>query len=322
MAPGADTGEGVGPPAGRGGGRRVGPDGGEVGAVADDEAVQDDQVVPDDGAVPDDGVEVLTGGGVNTVVRVGATVRRPTGPWSVRVHDLLRHLERAGLSGVPRFHGTTPEGLEVLDFLPGEVSGYPVTAAAGTHEALVSAARLLREYHDATAAFAAGAPREGWMMPARDPVEVLCHNDYAPHNCVLQGDRVVGLIDFDTAGPGPRTWDVAYAAYRWVPLSDPAAGGVRGTAEEQPVRLREFCDAYGLDAAGRRELVDVVVARLHALVAFVRAEAAAGNAAFAGHLADGHHLLYLGDAGYVAGRRAEFERALLSTPGPDGPPTG
>lgn len=260
-----------------------------------------------------DEVEVLTGGGVNTVVRVGTTVRRPTGAWSDRVHDLLRHLERVGLAGVPRFHGTTPEGLEVLDFLPGEVSGYPVTEAAATHEALVGAARLLRRYHDATAGFAATAPADGWMMPARDPVEVICHNDFAPHNCVLQGDRVVGVVDFDTAGPGPRTWDVAYAAYRWVPLSDPVAAGVRGTAQEQPARLRAFCDAYGLDGPGRRTLVDVVVARLNALVAFMRAEAAAGDEAFAGHLADGHDALYLHDAGYVARRRAEYEAALFHT---------
>lgn len=79
-----------------------------------------------------DDVEVLTGGGVNDVVRVGTTVRRPTGPWSAQVHDLLRHLERERLPGVPRSHGTTPEGLEVLDPLPGEVCGYPVSDAAAT----------------------------------------------------------------------------------------------------------------------------------------------------------------------------------------------
>ncbi|WP_329080362.1 MULTISPECIES: hypothetical protein [unclassified Streptosporangium] len=41
-------------------------------------------------------------------------------------------------------------------------------------------------------------------------------------------------------------------------------------------------------------------------------EAAAGNAAFAGHLADGHDLRYLADAGYLDERRAVFDRVLLA----------
>jgi aminoglycoside phosphotransferase (APT) family kinase protein len=44
--------------------------------------------------------------------------------------------------------------------------------------------------------------------------------------------RPVALIDFDVAHPGPRAWDLAYAAYRFVPLT---AGG---HAREQLRRLR------------------------------------------------------------------------------------
>ncbi|MEV0810260.1 hypothetical protein [Micromonospora sp. NPDC050200] len=63
-----------------------------------------------------------------------------------------------------------------------------------------------------------------------------------------------------------------------------------GTTEEQAARLRVFCDRYGLDDAGRADLVNAVAARLNALVDFMRAQAAAGNEAFAGHLAAGHHI--------------------------------
>ncbi|WP_405867085.1 phosphotransferase [Streptomyces sp. NBC_01515] len=41
------------------------------------------------------------------------------------------------------------------------------------------------------------------------PVEVICHGDFAPYNCVFTGEGAVGLIDFDAARPGPRAWDLA-----------------------------------------------------------------------------------------------------------------
>ncbi|MFI9784639.1 phosphotransferase [Kitasatospora sp. NPDC051984] len=250
--------------------------------------------------------EILAGG-VNQVERVGERVLRPTGPWSPAVHGLLGHLRTNGFTAAPRFHGLTADGREILDFLPGEVSDYPATPAAASRTALLTAARVLRAYHDATAGYAA----DGWMLPAREPAEVICHGDYAPHNCVLDGERVVGVIDFDTAHPGPRLWDVAYAVYRWAPTTAPGNADGFGTPDEQAARAREFCDAYGLDAAGRAGLVDAVEARLHALVGHMRAEAAAGSAAFASHLADGHHLMYLSDAAYVVRERERFERALL-----------
>ena len=65
--------------------------------------------------------EELPGGNVGGAVRIGDTVRRPTGPWTPAVHALLAHLHAAGLRAVPRVHGVDARGREVLDYLPGEV---------------------------------------------------------------------------------------------------------------------------------------------------------------------------------------------------------
>ncbi|KUL39981.1 phosphotransferase [Actinoplanes awajinensis] len=245
--------------------------------------------------------EILTGG-INSVLRIGDRVHRPTGPWSPRVHDLLRHLEAAGFTGAPRFHGLTPDGREILDFLPGEVADYPLSPAATSTEALLSAADLLRAYHDATVPLARTAPRDGWQRSAIEPVEVICHGDYAPYNCVMTGDRTTGTFDFDHARPGPRLWDVAYAVYRWAPLTAPGSNDARGSVAEQSARLRLFCDRYGLTDADRAALLPTVVTRLHDMVAFMRARAAAGDPAFAAHLKAGHHRQYLGDAEYLSVR--------------------
>ena len=92
----------------------------------------------------------------------------------------------------------------------------------------------------------------------------------------------------------------------------PANADGFGTADEQAVRLRVFCDHYGLDDAGRAVQIDTVVARLQSLVDFMRTQAAAGHAAFASHLRDGRHLQYLADAEYVVREPTTFERRLTA----------
>lgn len=255
--------------------------------------------------------EYLTGGGVNEVLRIGMTVRRPTGSWTPLVHGLLNHVRERGFIGAPRVIGIDEQGREELSFIPGEVSNYPLSATATSTEALISAGRLLRAYHDATLGFAQDHPT-GWMLPSRSPAEVICHGDFAPYNCVLDGATAVGIIDFDTAHPASRVWDVAYSVYRWAPLTAPENEDGFGSLADQISRTRLFCDSYDLDQASRAVLADTVVDRLTALVTFMNERADSGDQAFIGHLRDGHHLLYRRDVEYVRGHRDEVRAALVT----------
>ncbi|MEV1203622.1 phosphotransferase enzyme family protein [Microbispora rosea] len=264
-------------------------------------------------AVPGRGEEELTGGGVNRVVRVGGTVRRPARRWTPAVHALLDHLAEVGFGGAPRAYGCDGEGREVLDFVPGEVPDYPLPAYVMTDEALAGAGVLLRGYHDATVGFAPPEAAE-WYFPPRAPAEVVCHGDVAPYNCVFREGRPVAFIDFDTAHPGPRVWDVAYAAYRFVPLHDPGRDESAPGVEEQARRLRVFAGAYRLGVEDGQALTRTARARLEHLVAHMRAEAAAGHAAFAAHVAEGHDLLYLTDSAHIA----RHEAVLLAALAPEG----
>ncbi len=243
--------------------------------------------------------EIELVGGVNRVVRRGATVRRPTGPWSSAVHRLLDHVATQGFTGAPRVLGTSADGsTETLTYLDGEVLDYPLPDYARSDAALRSVARLLRRFHDATAGFVA-APEDAWQLPAREPAEVICHGDAATYNCVFRDGLPVAFIDFDTAHPGPRLWDAAYTAYRFVPLHAPGADEGTLPLPEQARRLALFADAYGFGAADLGRLPAMVATRLRALVDFMTARAAEGHPAFARHLAEGHHQRYLADAEYV-----------------------
>lgn len=249
----------------------------------------------------------LLRGGVNTVERVGARVHRPAAPWNAVVHALLRHLDAAGFGAAPRAHGFDAQGREVLDFLPGTIGENPHDLSTAT---LTSVGALLRDYHDATAAFAPTAPG-GWQLPSRAPAEVICHGDMAPYNTVFDGERATGFIDFDTAHPGPRSWDLGYALYRFAPLTDPDGPEGGSTPAEQAARARALLDGYRAAPALRAQALAQVAPRLQALVDFMTERAADGDAAFAGHLAAGHAAVYLRDIAYVQAHREQWERIIL-----------
>jgi hypothetical protein len=66
--------------------------------------------------------QLLVGGRITPgVVRIDATVRRPTGPHSPFVHRLLRFLEELDFDGVPRLLGIDEQGRETLSFIEGFV---------------------------------------------------------------------------------------------------------------------------------------------------------------------------------------------------------
>jgi Phosphotransferase enzyme family len=184
----------------------------------------------------------LTGGRLTDgVVRVGNTVRRPTGLHSPFVHGLLCHLEAVGFDGAPRLLGVDGRGREVLSFLDGWV---PPNLAYFPDETLVAAARLLRHFHDATA---------GTELAGEH--EVVCHNDPSPCNYVFVGGRPVAFIDFDHAAPGARVNDIAYAGWLWTLSADDDGPPV----PEQARRLRLMAESYGLqDTSG---LFDAVLRR-------------------------------------------------------------
>ena len=80
-------------------------------------------------------------------------VRRPRRASSAATEALLRHLERVGFDGAPRYLGIDDRGRQVLSYIPGEAAILPYQSWALSDEALVSVAELLRDYHRAVSSF-------------------------------------------------------------------------------------------------------------------------------------------------------------------------
>lgn len=175
-----------------------------------------------------DGQALSGGRSTSGVVRIGDTVRRPIMRDPAFGHACLLYLESIGFRHAPRFQGIDDAGREVLSFIPGIV---PSDLGTFSDDQLVAAATLLRRFHDATA-----------DMPAIRACgsEVACHNDWAPTNTVFVGDMPTAMIDFDTAQPGERLWDLGYSAFTWLDL-----GNDEHDPDAQLRRLSVFAAAYG-----------------------------------------------------------------------------
>ena len=237
-------------------------------------------------------------------------MRRSPGPWTPTVHRLLAHVRAKGLLWVPEPRGLDELGREILTYISGDVP-HDMPEWIWTEQVLTDVARALREWHDATADFS--APNAEWGLSPPGPREVICHNDFAPYNCVFSKGRFAGTIDFDTCAPGARLWDLAYTAYRFVPLlpgpntKDPINGEKSPfEATVMAERLKLFLAAYGavggLGGYHGSDLIRTTIDRLNALAEWtenhVRSQGAAALAEHA--VMYRSHARWLGSPGSIA----------------------
>lgn len=250
--------------------------------------------------------EELSGGRIGKIMKEGESVVRPAQRWTADIHRFLTFMHQRGARFVPEPYAITEQQQELLSYMPGEVYNDPLPAWMLEDRMLISAARLLKTFHEHSQHYIRLLTQEEpWMLTAQQPAEVMCHGDFAPYNVTIVDGEAAGIIDFDTLHPGPRLWDVAYAVYRWVPLTSPARPGSHGDLQAHIQRTRLFLDVYGMDNTQRDSLVPVLIARLTSLTDFMQHEANNGNEDFQHHIAEGHLQVYVEDMDYL--RRHEDE---------------
>jgi aminoglycoside phosphotransferase (APT) family kinase protein len=177
------------------------------------------------------------------VVRIGKTVRRPVLPSSPFVSQLLIHLETVGFTGSPRYLGQDEGGREILTFIEGSV---PEKFQHFEDNQICEAARLLRQFHDAT---------QGCELTGKN--SVICHHDPGPNNTVFQNGQPVAFIDFDLAAPGEPMEDLAYMAWTWCISSKPE----RGPTSQQAEQVRLLLNSYGMKPSEWINIIDAISER-------------------------------------------------------------
>lgn len=215
--------------------------------------------------------EVLAGGLMNAPIRRKDLVYKEATNASQTVHELLQHVRNRGITWIPESKGINSEGKHVFTYIEGEVP-HDTPEWLWSDTILLDAARKLRMWHDATIDFEITGGL--WLLENEEKHEVICHNDFAPYNCVFQDEKLIGLIDFDLCSPGSRLWDIAYTVYRFVPLLP--IGEVDQYIEVSPIsyelmmhRLEQFLAEYSKGESSLhyriQEVIPIVVKRLKAI---------------------------------------------------------
>jgi aminoglycoside phosphotransferase len=207
--------------------------------------------------------QILTGGSMNRVEKIGNTVHK-TAKGHPMVREYLLYLEAEGLADVPRFLGVDGCGREMFSYLPGKTMGADFSydhPCLHSDQSVCDMARFMRRLHDVSAGFLPRALEAGWPNPyfPTGPYETICHGDAAIWNFAFINDRVSGLFDFDQAYPGTRIWDltstVAMSVFPF--YYDYEAAKHAGEAKR---RIALFFNAYGMPCPAN--LMDIVVDRI------------------------------------------------------------
>lgn len=192
--------------------------------------------------------EVLGGGTLSQVVRVGDTVRRPVSPWSSTMHRLLRHLEAKDFPA-PRFRGIDDQGREVLTYVEGSAALRPWPSQLRSDRGVRELAALLRRYHDVVVNFDPG-PEAAFCTGTGGlgPGVIVCHGDLGASNTIWdERGHLTGFIDWDLAQPASPVRDVAQLAYYVCPLRADRVWREAGLDEAPDFksRLEGICASYG-----------------------------------------------------------------------------
>ncbi len=203
--------------------------------------------------------EVFADGNMTPVLRRGAEIRRTRSPWWHASEAVLLHLESVGFAHAPRMLGHDGE-TERLSFIEGASAPASLEGFMGD-DTLVSVGELIRSYHEAMRSFVAPVGLD-WPTMIGVPVSdgTICHNDIAPWNIIFRDGREVALIDWDLVAPGTRAWELAYAAWRFVPLY-PAEEF--GPPTERLRRISQLLDAYGFPRTERGGFLELIRHRMH-----------------------------------------------------------
>lgn len=192
-------------------------------------------------------------------------VRRVAHAGSAKIQGLLRHFLAQGIDFVPTPMLLTDD-IEELSYLPGRCfrPDEPRPALCWDPSHLETLGGMLRRCHDASAAFLAAQGGENWFPfpEAVSDAEVICHNDVGPWNVPIDGERL-GIIDWEMAAPGRRIWDVAHAAWNWVPFFSPAERERMSVPYGWSLseRLERLLSGYGQQGWSRADLQAAIIER-------------------------------------------------------------
>ena len=152
------------------------------------------------------------------LVRVGDTVRRPSGSFTESVHHLLRHLRDHGFDLAPEPRGIDEAGREILSFILGRDQGWPLLPDILRIEGAERLGELASRLRSALASYECPATaRWQFAMGAPRPGEAIQHGDLGLWNLLWGDDGQIAGV-WTGISPSPETPCMTPGIWRGLPF--------------------------------------------------------------------------------------------------------
>ena len=147
-----------------------------------------------------------------------------------------------------------------------------------TAQQIVSIVEWTRSFHLAAAGFTHPGP---WRSFTVDQPSIIGHNDIAPYNVCFDGDDLVGVFDWDLAGPTTPLLELAFIAWNCVPLWQDIGPELAAS------RLEVIAAAYDNDEHDAHQILHEVPQRIRIMLEGILARAATGDQGMANLITQG-----------------------------------
>jgi tRNA A-37 threonylcarbamoyl transferase component Bud32 len=188
----------------------------------------------------------------DNVYREEDAILRPIKPWTDHVHALLRHFCSHGLP-VPQVI-KTDDTYEYVEYIEGEI----IDSCQWTDELLIDIAELTKKIHQSAEKFDYTKSMEWQPYYLREmgDIKICSHGDIAPWNVVTKDRKIMGLIDWELAGPISPIVELARICWLFPPSVNAESTVDNKIRAEQ---IRTIIDTYGLDADSRKSFFTIML---------------------------------------------------------------
>lgn len=187
-------------------------------------------------------------------------IYKPRRKWTESIHRYLKFLIDNGLGCVPQVLGFDSAENEMITFIHGEC----IHPNPWNDEAIINVGKMLKELHSLSKSFI-WSDKDIWqpwfLHEMGSTNKIISHCDFAPWNTITSGSNIVGLIDWEFAGPVDPLIELARVCWLFIQLYDTDVGQKIGlpSLEKRSNQLSLLIDSYELEKTKRSDLLANII---------------------------------------------------------------
>ena len=191
------------------------------------------------------------------VYKNGNMVIRPLEKWSKNIHLLMNHFYEYGIP-VPKLI-KIDEKYEYTEYINGEM----IHPKKWTDDGLYEIGKLLKKLHEAAKVFYSQHTLnwKTWYLRELGKPDICSHCDIAPWNIITKNNKIIGIVDWECAGPIDPMVELARVCWLFPQLHDDDIGKMYDlpSPEKRGEQIKIILDAYKLSKNERKGFIEKIM---------------------------------------------------------------